>query len=415
MIVHPGEEVSVPLLYVCYRALDPARSRSPGSKTPGGAALENGRLCGKAEELSSLDVMVKFVSVKHNQVLGVLDLHVEPQPFAVDKRYHFWQPDGVALNQAVPLPATLSLDGAGSRISEISVRTSSPRATLELRSTKSHKQQEEVNVRLQRPAKGTTSFFAAFYTDIYCSAPVEIWELTVYAVDVIECTVPQGATKRLALNVMSDYRSRRVATYSSSPSEVFGAASDPVVVTAAALTPITASVATTAVGKKQVLVSVADVEDGTQLCSFLVVVTSIPSDPTKEWQLTIDAGRRVAKRLTHVNPYDERHAFSFATDRSDLLEIVPQTIAIDKQAHVLFRFQAMSAGTHFRTKVFVTNEDGAIEAVYGLFVQVQHRAIESKPTRAARSEGASTNLRALDTLPMATALETPRQSRSGVR
>jgi hypothetical protein len=414
VIVRPGEEVSVPLVYVSYRAYDAVqahRTRVPQYS----ADLDGGRVAGKAEEYAPVDISIKFVSVERNQVFGVLNLHVEPQPFAVDKRYHFWQPDSVALNSTVPLPASVTVTSVGARVAGVSVRTSSSHATLEIRPTKSHKHKEEVVVRLQRPVKGTTTFFAAFYTDVYCTSPSEIWELVVSGVDVVECTVPQGALKILALNTTGDHKSRRALLFSSAPSELYSTTADPVVVTAGAMCPVEACIGTTAVGKKQVLATVADVEDGTLIHTFLVVVTSIPSEPTREWQLTIDADRRVAKKLTHVNPYEETHTFTFATDRSDMLEIVPRTISIEHQAHVLLRFQPMSAGTVFRTKVFVTNEDGAVDAVYGLSVTVQpRRARDPAPAKVTKGPRAtvwgppsSPPPIGVDTLPMSAALETP--------
>lgn len=220
------------------------------------------------------------------------------------------------------------------------------------------------------------TFYVAIFDDEFKTAPVEIWQVFLHAVEEVYAAATLGATTTIALNVEGSQKTSLVQCFCSDPHVLtlqsphgrFQVGTNTHTRAVLAYRP-------SLLGTARHLLHIVDTNYQRLVAAYLVVARVEPPQTTRQYAITVPVGKAVSKYVQLENAYPTERTYSIYTDRPDLVKIVHPILTLEgsKSAKITLRFKEMRH--NFEVYVFVTNEaDGKAEECFLIKATVSHTA-----------------------------------------
>nr|XP_039250329.1 nephrocystin-4-like [Styela clava] len=318
--LRPKETVYVPFRY---QGFEVGQEISPGPSQffkPTPTVLQQIK-AGQNHGTIKAKIVRAYLRTSDGKPISVLQINVEPQPHVVDQTFRFYNPEASFLKKCLRLPPFKNTftDGTASRFH---VECSDPEIICQARSAGPTEPQE---IFMKAPCGQSPSvrrFFLALYNDAFISAPIQIWQFYIHALQRVDVNSVLGQTTRLALVLKGTQTARMVRCFSSHPLQMEVSPSESFLLTANNVTELTVGVRPIgSPGIRYMYVNVVDVEYHQLIRSWLVAVSSKQPIVSKEFEIEVPiaGGKGCFKKITYTNPYPIRKKFQLLSSRPDLL------------------------------------------------------------------------------------------------
>uniref|UniRef100_A0A8C4Q1X0 Nephrocystin-4 n=1 Tax=Eptatretus burgeri TaxID=7764 RepID=A0A8C4Q1X0_EPTBU len=327
LYLHPQETVYVPFKYQSFSI---GNAFLKCHKNDEGKQFSTSAFQPAQGFTSATEVKVKIQEVKvcftaeDGLPLATLLLAVHPQPYTVNKAFHFFHPELSFLKKSIHIPPLSTFHGqpnANTQGHDLQVRCSDPNIICDV--LHSGQELSDVFVKVSTgQSPQVKKFFLLLYTDRWLSRPWMCWQLQVHAMQRIDISCVLGQASRVPQVLHGMRSTRQLHCYVShpnilqvSPAEAFSlprGSTHELMLTARPTYPSTSIVQ----------LNIVDLEHHQLFASWLVCLSTREPHISKafEIELPLWGGKGSNKRITYTNPYPLEKTFHLNCNRPDLVQ-----------------------------------------------------------------------------------------------
>ena len=346
-------------------------------------------------------IPVRFFSKNFGHTVMVLQVHVRPRPFIVDRTFRFNQAENEYLKRSIAIhprnfnpynaaPALMpglnntinrSKDGAtgvinarrGQAMPAKFVHCPSNDVVLEFLDQTDANKPQEIFFKyrcLSFPSLG--QFFIIVYADQYHARVDEIWHVTVQSMLRVDVHGLVGQGTPSELMVKGDQYSRRVKCFTSHPSETAFTLKTAFQLVPGAYNRIGMISRPLRMGNRRVLVHMVDVDSHELIAAWLVSTTAAAPVVTKTYDVSIPVGRSAHKKIAYKNQWDRQRNFTLRTNEPNLMRCKEPKLSVRKlgKAYIRLFFTPLDKPGLREMFVFVNDETDQNEEC--LLIKVQY-------------------------------------------
>eukprot|EP01083_Nonionella_stella_P193017 713238_1 len=309
------------------------------------------------------------ISNRDGQSISILQLDVQPRRFIIDKSFVFHHWGGEVLKKRLKLPcANRTRVGFRKDDSILKVRCSTGEVAFDFQEI------DQTPELLFRYSCGDFPFVARFYfllfDDKFCSELHGIWQISCISHLRVDLNGVVGANARALLPLPPVSALRTVKCYAPPVTTVRGSAcgfvggEDGLAEIGPGRSPtIEFSYAGSSSGSDKVLVHCLDTDSGALIQTWLVSVSCLYPEISKEFSVPLKVGESVQKKVPYRNGYNYEQAFNFRSSEPEILKILSPSLLIEpgKQGDLILEFAALPEISSESVLVYVSNPKGMIE------------------------------------------------------
>jgi Ca2+-binding EF-hand superfamily protein len=331
-------------------------------------------------------VPISFKSAHHGHTVSLLQVHIRPRPFCVDRTFHFHQGENQFLKRCIAIhPRNFNVYGAAPammpNVNDVTHKSSqgavNPEASastmpakfihcpsndvvVEWRDQLDPNKPQEIFIRYRCgsfPAIG--QFFIIVYADQYHAVIDEIWHVSVQSMLRVDINGFVGQGTPAELMVKGDNYSRRVKCFSTHPGETKFNPNVPFQLVPGAYNKVELMSRPLRVGNNRMLVNMVDLDTHELVAAWLATVTASAPIVTKTYEVGIPVGGSAHKKIAYVNQWDRNRNFELRTSDPNVMKCKEPKLSVRKHGKAFIRlfFQPVHVPGIREFFVFVNDDE----------------------------------------------------------
>ena len=301
--------------------------------------------------LSEIDIPKSIiVEFKLGEKLhSLLELVINRVKYSIDKSYVFYCCEQEQLNLRLPV------DDVKNDLNMLRVQCSNQYVTCHVQN-----QQLLVKFRANKASESEElNFF--FYSGPYSLSVLWIWQITIHTISKLSVDWTQGRSLESKFNIRGLNDSHYAVAYSSEPNLV-SIDNEPFQLIANRSSELKFSVNAINDNHKS-LINIVDVENQKWLFSYMVVPNVIHPQITKQFELKLQKGININKRVSYTNPFNHKAKVLLKTSLPELLDFKSSVLNLGpkQSSFICLRFKPNLSLDSAKLFVFLSNEQDNLE------------------------------------------------------